>query len=604
MIIGCFILLNVITPKTTGSEKEFEAVSLGERYISIDGRLDEDIWGTLLPISDFIQREPIENVPPTEKTEAFVCYDDKNLYVGIKAYMKDPSKIKSILTRRDEWSPSDWVIVFVDSYNDNRTAFSFAVNPVGVKRDMRWANDEEADVNWNAVWDGQSSIFEGGWSAEFKIPFRELRFETADTQTWGFQIKRNIEHNNEEDFWTYWSKDEHGFVSHFGSMNNLNNIPQQKQIQVTPYITGQMNHSNQYVNPVHAEEYDILGDIGMDVKIGVTNNLTLDMTVNPDFGQVEADPAELNLSAFESYFQEKRPFFIEGGNIFHYPLGIGDGDQSWNSLFYTRRIGRSPHFSAYWGDYSDGYITEPSSTRILGAAKLSGKTSNGLSIGIMDAVTAEETAEIRYEDGSKYDQVIEPITNYFVNRIQKDFREGRTTIGGIITAVNRKIETEDEHLNWLHTDAYSGGIDFTHLFMDNSYILIAGASFSNVMGSTDAILNTQLSPNHYFQRPDADHLDVDSTATSLSGFAQNLGLFKVSGEWRWGFGQWMFSPGFEANDLGYHRNVDNQVQFVWFSRQENDPGNYIRNYRCNISAWHGTNFGQKLTLSAGMSMLI
>lgn len=381
-------------------------------------------------------------------------------------------------------------------------------------------------------------------------------------------------------------------MSHFGELNNLNDIPQQKQIQITPYSTGQVNHSELYVNhPTHMDNYDLDGDIGMDVKIGVTNNLTLDMTVNPDFGQVEADPAELNLSAFESYFQEKRPFFIEGGNIFHYPLGIGDGEQSMNSLFYTRRIGRSPHYSAYWGEFGDGYITEPNSTRILGAAKLSGKTSNGISIGILDAITAKETAVINYEDGLEYNQTLEPLTNYFVNRVQKDFREGKTTLGGVVTAVNRKIE--DEHLNWLHNDAYSGGIDFSHLFNDNSYIILGGVSASHVLGSTDAILNTQTGPIHYFQRTDAEHLKVDSTATSLSGIANNLALFKVSGEWRWGFGQWMFSPGFEANDLGYHRDVDKQIQFLWFSRQKNEPGKYIRNYQANSSIWHGTNFGQE-----------
>ncbi len=554
------------------AEKEYSSIPLNGDHITIDGLLEETIWDLAGFRHDFIQREPIENTSPTEKTEFAVCYDQDNLYVGIKAYNTDPSTIKGILTRRDEWSPSDWLYVFIDSYNDNRTAFEFGLNPLGVKRDIRWSDDESADRNWDAVWEGKAAYFDGGWSAEFKIPFRELRFVETEYQTWGLQIQREIVDNNEEDYWTYWSKDDQGFVRHFGELNNLKNIPQQKQIQIIPYTTGQMEQSDLYINPVHPENYDLLNTIGLDVKYGVTNNLTLDITINPDFGQVEADPAELNLSAFETYFEEKRPFFVEGGNIFNYVLGIGDGDQSRNSLFYTRRIGRSPHYSANWGEYGDGYVTEPSSTRILGAAKLSGKTSKGWSIGILNAVTVEEKALIEYEDGSEFNQTIEPLTNYFVNRVQKDFREGKTTIGGIVTATNRKID--DAYLDWLHSDAYSAGIDFSHLFAENKYMLLGGGAFTNVIGSPNAIINTQTGSNHYFQRSDADHLKVDSTATHLSGFTENAAIFKVSGDWRWGFGQWVFSPGFEANDLGYHRDVDNQVQFVWFSRQENEPGKY------------------------------
>ncbi len=584
-----FVSILLFCTSNFAREKEYSSIPLNGEDIIIDGILDENIWDLAGFKYDFIQREPIENTSPTEKTKFSVCYDQDNLYVGIKAYCTDPSTIKGILTRRDEWSPSDWLYVFIDSYNDNRTAFEFGLNPVGVKRDIRWSDDESADRNWDAVWEGETAYFNDGWSAEFKIPFRELRFVEAESQTWGLQIKREIVNKNEEDFWTYWSKDDQGFVRHFGELNNLKNIPQQKQIQIIPYTTGQMERSDLYINPVHPENYDLLNTIGLDVKYGVTNNLTMDITINPDFGQVEADPAELNLSAFETYFEERRPFFVEGGNIFNYALGIGDGDQSQNSLFYTRRIGRSPHFSANWGDYSDGYVSEPSSTRILGAAKLSGKTSEGWSIGILNAVTAEEKARIEFEDSLKVNQTIEPLTNYFVNRVQKDFREGKTTIGGMITATNRKIN--DAHLDWLHSDAYSAGLDFSHLFADNSYILLGGVAVSNVIGSPNAILNTQTSSNHYFQRSDAEHLKVDSSATHLSGYTENAAIFKVNGDWRWGFGQWVFSPGFEANDLGYHRDVDNQVQFLWFSRQENDPGEILRDYRANLSIWHGTNFG-------------
>ncbi len=579
----------ILTVPILATEKIYSSKELNGSSIIIDGSLDEPIWESAGFRLDFIQREPIENEKPSEKTEFSVCYDHDNLYVGIKAYYEDQKTIKSVLTRRDEWSPSDWVYVFIDSYKDNRTAFQFGLNPVGVKRDIRWSDDENPDRNWDAVWEGETTYFDGGWSAEFEIPFRELRFDKADSQIWGFQIKREIANKNEEDYWTFWSKDEQGFVRHFGELNNLNNIPQQKHIQLIPYTTGQLDHSKLYKNPVHPKNYNLSNIKGLDVKFGVTNNLTLDITINPDFGQVEADPAELNLSAFESYFDEKRPFFVEGGNIFNYALGMGDGDQSQNSLFYTRRIGRSPHYSAYWGEYGDGYITEPNSTRILGAAKLSGKTSSGWSIGILDGLTAEENAHIEYQDSSSFTQTIEPLTNYSVNRIQRDFRDGKTTVGGMVTAVNRKIDKK--HLDWLHSDAYSAGLDFSHLFFADSYMIFGGAAFTDVIGTPDAIINTQRSSNHYYQRSDAPHLNVDSSATHLTGFSENAGIFKVNGDWRWGIGQWVFSPGFEANDLGYHRSVDNQVQFLWFSRQENEPGKYLRDYRSNMSIWHSTNFG-------------
>jgi len=584
LFIGLFFTTQIFS-----SEKEYASHSIGNTEMVIDGNVDEAIWNIAGFRQDFIQREPLENTVPTEKTEFSVCFDHDNLYVGIKAYCNDPSKIKGILTRRDEWSPSDWLYIFIDSYNDNRTAFEFGLNPAGVKRDIRWSDDENSDSNWDAVWEGGVSLMTGGWSAEFKIPFRELRFVEGESQSWGFQIKRDIVSNNEEDFWTYWSKDDQGFVRHFGEVKIQDNIPQQKQIQIIPYVTGQIEHSDLYKNPVHPNNYNRMKSIGLDVKFGVTNNLTLDITINPDFGQVEADPAELNLTAFETYFEERRPFFVEGGNIFNYALGIGDGDQSRNSLFYTRRIGRRPHYSANWGKYGDGYVDEPGSTRILGAAKLSGKTSNGWSIGLLDAVTNEEKANIKYEDGPQFQQTIEPLTNYFINRVQKDFRDGKTTIGGILTATNRRIDSP--HLNWLHSDAYSGGLDFSHLFANNSYMLLGGMAITNVIGSVTAIINTQRSPNHYFQRPDTPQFRVDSSATHLTGFTENVGIFKVNGDWRWGFGQWVFSPGFEGNDLGFHRDVDNQVQFIWLSHQENDPGKYIRSHRVNLSTWHGTNFG-------------
>ncbi|MFC1593673.1 DUF5916 domain-containing protein, partial [Candidatus Neomarinimicrobiota bacterium] len=540
--------------------------------------------------------DPDEGEPATEKTSFSILYDDENLYIAIKALTTDNTKIKSILSRRDEESPSDWVFVSVDSYNDNRTAFEFGLNPVGVKRDLRRFDDTNQDTNWDANWEGKTSIDNNGWYAEFKIPFRELRFDNNDNTTWGIQIHRYIAENNEEDYWSFWPKNESGYVQHYGDLTGLSNIPKQRRLYVMPFVTGSYTKADFLKNPVHKNSFNYGSNLGLDAKIGITNNLTFDLTVNPDFGQVEADPAELNLSAFESYFSEKRPFFVEGGNIFNFSLGLGDGDQSSNSLFYTRRIGRTPH---YYVEDENGYETNPIATRILSAGKISGKTSSGWSIGILDAVTSKETGTVKFEGGvPTIKETAEPLTNYFVSRVQKDLREGKTTVGGIFTATNRNIE--NGHLDFLHTSAYTTGIDFDNYIFDNKYELEGAFAFTDVSGSQEALLETQTSSRHYFQRQNADHLQVDSSATNLRGFAHKLAFSKIKGEhWRWTLGEWAFSPGFEANDLGFHRNTDSQVQFVWVQYRGDDPGRFIRSHSTNFNLWNGNTFGHESTGTGG-----
>ncbi len=577
------------------SIKSIDALKLNGEKIYIDGIVNETAWIFVSDSTNFIQRDPMEGEPSTQKTDFSILYDTENLYVAIRALTDDNSTIKGILSRRDIESPSDWVYVSIDSYNDNRTAFEFGLNPVGVKRDLRRFDDENRDVNWDANWEGKSSIDENGWYAEFKIPFRELRFDNNDSKTWGFQIHRYIAENNEEAYWSFWPKDENGYVQHYGDLKGLNNIPNQKRIYLMPYVTSSYTKADYLRNPVHPNTYNYGNNIGLDAKIGITNNLTFDLTVNPDFGQVEADPAELNLSAFESYFREKRPFFVEGGNIFNFNLGLGDGDNSSNSLFYTRRIGRSPH---HYASNDNGYETNPTATKILSAGKLSGKTSSGWSVGILDAVTAKETGTIKFEDGTPtITETVEPLTNYFVSRIQKDLNEGSTTIGGIFTATNRQID--DDHLDYLHSKAYTGGIDFDHYMFDNKYEIEGAFSFTDVYGTEEAILETQTSSRHYFQRP-AKHLNVDSTATNLKGFSHKLAFSKIRGEhWRWALGEWAFSPGFETNDLGFNRQSDSQVGFIWAQYRQDDPGKYIRRHSTNFNIWGGSTFGRENTGNGG-----
>ncbi len=584
-----YVLLLSISYGTT-STKTIEVKKINGEKIYLDGKVDESAWIFTDNSSDFTQRDPIEGEPATESTSFSILYDNENLYIAIKALTNDNSTIKGILSRRDENPPSDWVFVSIDSYNDNRTAFEFGLNPVGVKRDLRRFDDTNRDVNWDANWEGKTSINKDGWYAEFKIPFRELRFDSEDSKVWGIQIYRYIAEKNEEDYWAFWPKNESGYVQHYGDLTGLSDISKQRRVYLMPYVTGSYTKADFLTNPVHPNSFNYGNSIGLDAKIGITNNLTFDLTLNPDFGQVEADPAELNLSAFESYFREKRPFFVEGGNIFNFSLGIGDGDQSSNSLFYTRRIGRAPH---HYASDDDGYETNPAATRILSAGKISGKISSGWSIGVLDAITAKETGSVKFEDGiPTIKETVEPLTNYFVSRVQKDLREGKTTIGGIFTAVNRNIE--DEHLDFLHAKAYIGGIDFDHYLFDNKYEIEGAFALTDVYGSQEALLETQTSSRHYFQRPGTDHLKIDSTATNLRGFAHKFAFSKIRGEhWRWAFGEWAFSPGFEANDLGFHRQTDSQIQFLWAQYRQDDPGKYIRRHSTNYNIWNGSTFGNE-----------
>ncbi|MEE9464452.1 MAG: DUF5916 domain-containing protein [Candidatus Neomarinimicrobiota bacterium] len=575
--------------------RSIRALRIPAGDIRIDGVIDDEAWRDATFKSNFVQRDPLEGEKATELTEFAIIYDDENIYVAIKAHESNPAGIRSILSRRDEETPSDWVSVSFDSYGDYRTAFEFWLNPQGVKRDLRRYDDTNQDLNWDAIWEGEATVSADGWSAEFQIPFRELRFSTKEAQSWGIQVKRTISRKNEDIYWSYWSKEEDGYVRHFGRLTDLENIPRQRRIYVSPYTTGQFATSADYITPVHPENYDLVPNFGADIKVGLTNNITLDVTVNPDFGQVEADPAELNLSAFETFYAEKRPFFVEGGNIFDFSLG-GGGNRS--SLFYPRRIGRSPQHSPD----TEGYVEQPTSTAILVAGKLSGKTASGLSIGVLNTVTAEEHATIRYEDQATEHETIEPLTNYFVTRLQQDFRQGKTSVGGIMTATNRKIR--DEQLDFLRRDAYAGGIDFRHLFNDDTYEISGSFVTTDVLGSVDAIWDTQENSIHYFQRPDAHHLSVDTTATNLTGYSYAVTVSKVKGEhWRGMFREASFSPGFEANDLGYHRGVDRNNQFAWIQYREDDPGNTIRNWQLNLNAWHGYTYaGFKETTMKGANV--
>jgi hypothetical protein len=551
----------------------------------IDGRLDEEAWAAAVPRSDFTQQNPDEGAPGTERTEFRIIYTDAAVYVAIRAYDSQADQISAQLTRRDEESPSDWVGVGFDSYHDRRTAFVFLVNAAGVKRDIYFYDDNNEDTSWDAVWDVATSRDPEGWTAEFRIPFSQLRFPAAPRYTFGLQVYRMLNRRNEEQFWRLPPKDQSGFVSLFGELEGIEGITPPRRIEVMPYVsaTGAWAPSEDG-NPFQTGT-DHTGRVGADFNIGVTSNLTLSATINPDFGQVEADPAVVNLTAFETFFPEKRPFFNEGIDIFRFPIVLGDGPEANEQLFYSRRIGRAPQGEA---DERGGYAESLRETTILGAGKLSGKTPSGWTVGLIGALTAEEQADVVDSAGTSHKDIVEPRSGYFVGRLARDFRNGQTQVGLFATVVDRGLPS---NLMDLRSSAYAGGLKWSHRFRNDTWSVQGWVVGSHVRGSAEAIEDTQTSSAHYYQRPDNDYVTFDPTRTSLSGYAGQFTFGKHAGNWRFSTGIDTRSPGFEVNDMGFQRDADRTIQFVWLNRRWLQPGKVFRNFNVNFSQYSAWSYG-------------
>jgi uncharacterized protein DUF5916/cellulose/xylan binding protein with CBM9 domain len=551
----------------------------------IDGFINDEVWDQVPWSGDFTQREPYENEKPSQQTFFKVLYDNNHLYVAIRAYDNDPDKIEKRLTRRDSFE-GDWVGIGISSYNDNLTGFSFSVNAAGVKGDAILTNDSDFDETWDPVWYVKVSSDDMGWYAEMKIPYNQLRFAKMENHVWGFEVLRKLFRKEELSVWQMIPVDVSGWVSKWGELNGINNINPKKEIEIIPYgMIKYESFEKEDGNPFATGSRSGYNG-GVDGKIAITNDLTLNFTANPDFGQVEADPSEVNLSAFETFFEEKRPFFVEGSSIYNYPLTDGDGPFSRDNLFYSRRIGVSPHYEPDLLD--DEYIDVPEFTRILGAVKLSGKTKNGWSIGVLESVTNREKATIDY-NGVRRTVIVEPTTNFFNTRIQKDFNGGNTQVGGMITATNRFIN--DTALEFLPSSGYTAGADFVKFWDDKAYYLSAKTVFSSIYGTTEAITEIQESSQHYFQRPDATHTKVDTTLTSLHGNGGTVGGGKI-GSGHWSFGGWTTwrSPGLELNDMGYLRISDFFNQVVWAGYRIWEPVGIFRRINFNAASWTGWDF--------------
>ena len=556
--------------------------------IVIDGRFDEPVWREAAVIGEFVQREPSEGGAPTERTEARIAYDDTALYIAIQAFDREPGRIVGMLTRRDERSPSDWVKVAIDSFHDRRTAYEFAVNPVGVKTDRYYFNDGDNDDSWDAVWDVQVVRDAEGWRAEFRIPFSQLRFSSGGGPV-GVAITRELPRANETSTWPLIARSVNGYVSQFGVLNGVRPGTSPKRLELVPYTLGEFVLATTKAGNPLSKRTDPGASLGVDLKYAVTPALTLTATLNPDFGQVEADPAAVNLDAFELFFNERRPFFVEGSGIFRFNMDCNDGQCT--GLLYSRRIGRVPQGEV---DEIDGqYSHAPAAVTILGAAKLTGRVGK-FSVGALSAVTQEERADIA-TGLSRRRQVVEPLTGFNVVRARREFANN-SNLGVMLTTTNRQLTPDTR---FLAENAVTGGVDYDWRFW-RRYSVSGFWAGSRVAGDAEAITRVQKTAVHYFQRPDADHVELDESATSLAGHAGSMGISKISGERiRFAANYGFKSPGFESNDLGFQRRADERTMNHWFQWRDNVPGKYVRSWIGNLNEWAGWNFAGDRLFSGG-----
>lgn len=572
------------------SPQPVQAVRTSEA-MAIDGRLIEEVWrreGT----RDFVQFEPDNGIAPTERTEAWVAYDGDNLYVAAELADSEPAQIRSRLGRRDVQVESDWFFVALDPYFDRRSGFIFGINPAGSIADGILSNDFDADPAWDGVWEGRARLTKNGWTVEIRIPLDQLRFKASGDQVWGVDFRRIIKRKNERQELVRVKKDESVYVSRFARLEGLRGLKPGPLMEIVPFSVGQVfSGPAEPGNPFQTGSR-VSGDAGLDAKIGLKNNLTLDATINPDFGQIEADPAVINLTAFETYYDERRPFFIEGADVFN-GFGVGGVYQnislSWPrpSFFYSRRIGRAPQ----GGVLSPGFVDFPDRTAILGAAKVSGRLGEGWNLGIIQAVTSRESAEID-NGGVRSRQDVEPFAYYGIMRIQRELEKGRHALGLMATAVVRDLD-DGGLAAILNKRAFSLAADgWSFLDERRDWVVSGWAGATRVEGTAEDIFRLQTSSQHYFQRPDADHVRVDPAATSLSGWAARFLLAKQQGRWQLNLAAGAISPGFDPNDAGYSESGSDLIDVHAFvSRQWNQPGKIFRRIYTIFGPYQTFDFG-------------
>lgn len=532
----------------------------------IDGKDDDAVWRSAPPISGFKQWQPTEGKDPRFKTEAKVAYDASNLYVFVRAFDPHPDSIIRLLERRDSFTPSDMVWIFVDSYHDRRTGYEFGVNAAGVKIDQAVYDGGNEDGAWDGVWDAATRIDSLGWTAEFRIPLSQMRYSRDHSHIFGFTIDRDIYRYSERVAWPAFSQSKPDLISQLGQLDGMDGLEPPRKLEAMPYVV--TKSSSEITNNAYGQKSKVT--VGGDVKYRILSNLTLDATINPDFGQVESDPSVLNLSSYESFFDERRPFFVAGRGLFRFDVNCSAVNCNGETLYYSRRIGRTPELA---GVYGDTVPLQP--TTILGAAKLIGKSTHGATVGVLDAMTERTT--------SPGDTTFEPRTNFAVVRATQDFRKGNSAVGGMFTAVNRSLDSWSSP--YMAKTAYAGAMDFRHRLFANNYEVSGSLDQSRVNGTAAVINALQTDAVHNYQRPDAD-LPLDPNRTQLSGDAEEIRFGKIGGQ------HLLFetdyqrrSPGFEINDLGFLRRADQTSWNTWVGFFDRHERKYYKRFQLNNNWW-------------------
>ena len=552
-----------------------------DRPPQVDGRLSEALWSQLAPLDDFSQQRPKPGAAASERTQVYVAYDDAAIYIGARMLRTDPAKIARNMSRRDGMSNAERITVIFDPQRDRRTGVGFGVSAAGVRSDYRHTQDNAMmgrENQFDPVWTAAAVIDSTGWSAEMRIPFSQLRFPEGGEQQWGMQISRWMPDKNEDVQWVMIPPSETGYISRFGTLRGLTGVRASRPVELIPYVAGDATRraSTAVSNPLNRP---LAGRAGADAKFAVGSSLTLDATVNPDFGQVEADPAEVNLSAFETFFDERRPFFTEGSEMIR-----GNGAQ----YFYPRRIGAPPHATA-----SGDFVDAPHSSTILGAAKLTGRLPSRLSVGSVMAVTAQENARVFHSDSAKTNSVaVEPRTAYGVLRLQQEIGKQASTVGMSMTTTLRDFGANNALQQLLTRRALYGGADWRMRFQQGRYAFSGFVAGSRVDGDTGAIRRLQTASTRFFQRPDASHLHFDPQRRSMSGFSAQVRADKDAGRHvLWGVELKAESPGFELNDLGRLGSTDDIEYNADIQIRQTVPGKLFQNWQLGFETKGARNFG-------------
>lgn len=553
---------------------------------AIDGVLDDPAWASAPVISDFTQRDPDEGAPPTVATEVRILYDDAALYVAARMLRPDASAIRRSISRRDADSDAEVFTISLDPYLDRQTGYSFSVTSGGVRGDWYHPQDQEGgrESQYDPVWSAHARVDDAGWSAEMRIPFSQLRFNAGEVQVWGMQLTRTLPDKNEKIQWTLIPRNSAGFFSQLGTLEGITGIPPARRLELLPYVTGGLTYRAN-ANATNPFEETTSGRVGGDLKMGLGPNLTLDATVLPDFGQVEADPADVNLSAFETIFSERRPFFTEGDEQL---TGLAQNFINRPVYFYSRRIGAPPR-----GSIDGDFVDQPTNTRILAAAKVTGRLRSGLSIGALAAMTPREYARSFDSLPNAYQRVaVEPPSSFAVLRLQQEVGSQQSTVGLNLTHAHRFVGEEGGLSDILARNAIAGGLDFKLRTKQGMYELTGFVGASHVEGDSTAMARLQRTSAHYFQRPDQDHIRFDPGRTSLSGYTLSLRHDKNAGRFTlWGIQVLARSPGFEINDLGRMQTADDIDFNADFIVRDTRPHRHLRQYFLQATTRWGWNFG-------------